>query len=201
MYVRDLSNESFYNSLRRINRALKIRWRGGLFGFFKVFAHGSGRNTTIGASPKIINSRGILLGHNVGFGDLCRLECHYPDSNTVVSDVKIIIGDNTSFGDFFHIGAINSIHIGKNVLGGSKILIIDHDHGKCGTHLIREVNIAPRERELVSKGTIVIGDNVWIGEGAIILAGTTIGSGAVIAANSIVKGDVLPNKVYFNKTR
>lgn len=199
MYVRDFSNESFYNSFRRISRALKIRLRGFIFNFFNVFAYGSGKKTTIGYRPKIINSKGILLGYNVGFGDLCRLECHYPNKDNL--DPKIMIGDNTSFGDFFHIGAINKIRIGKNVLGGSKVLIIDHDHGKCGIELIQQVNIAPKDRELVSKGEILIGDNVWIGEGVIILADTKIGNGAVIAANSIVKGEVLPNTVYFNKKK
>ena len=37
---------------------------------------------------------------------------------------------------------------------------------------------------------ITIGNNVWIGAGAIILAGTTIGDNTVIGAGSVVKGDI-----------
>ena len=37
---------------------------------------------------------------------------------------------------------------------------------------------------------VKIGDKVWIGTGAIILAGVTIGDGAVIAAGSLVNKDV-----------
>jgi acetyltransferase-like isoleucine patch superfamily enzyme len=37
---------------------------------------------------------------------------------------------------------------------------------------------------------IVIGNEVWIGRGAIILAGVTIGDGATVGANAVVNRDV-----------
>jgi acetyltransferase-like isoleucine patch superfamily enzyme len=37
-----------------------------------------------------------------------------------------------------------------------------------------------------------IGDGVWVGSGATILAGVTVGDGAVIAAASVVTKDVPP---------
>ena len=37
---------------------------------------------------------------------------------------------------------------------------------------------------------VVIGDDVWIGGGAIILAGVTIGKGAIIAGGAVVNKDV-----------
>lgn len=43
-----------------------------------------------------------------------------------------------------------------------------------------------------SKGPIIVNDDVWIGEGAIIMSGVTIGQGAVIAAGSVVTKDVEP---------
>lgn len=48
------------------------------------------------------------------------------------------------------------------------------------------------EREAVSKGDIVIKDDVWIGYGAIILSGVTVGQGAVIGAGSVVTKDIPP---------
>ena len=44
-----------------------------------------------------------------------------------------------------------------------------------------------------------IGNDVWIGAGAVILRGTTIGDKAVIGAGSIVKGDVPAGCVYYQK--
>ncbi len=43
-----------------------------------------------------------------------------------------------------------------------------------------------------NKGDIVIGNDVWIGYGAIILSGVTIGDGAIIASRAVVTEDVLP---------
>ena len=46
--------------------------------------------------------------------------------------------------------------------------------------------------EAVTKGDITVGDDVWIGQHAIVLSGVTIGQGAVIAAGSVVSKDVPP---------
>lgn len=49
--------------------------------------------------------------------------------------------------------------------------------------------------ESYSKGPILIGDDVWIGHGALILSGVEIGQGAVVAAGSVVTKDVPPYAV------
>lgn len=46
--------------------------------------------------------------------------------------------------------------------------------------------------EAVSKGDIIVGDDVWVGYGATILSGVHIGQGAVIAAGAVVNKDVPP---------
>jgi len=43
-----------------------------------------------------------------------------------------------------------------------------------------------------TKGSVFIGNDVWIGTGAVIMSGVTIGDGAVIAAYSVVAKDVPP---------
>ena len=43
-----------------------------------------------------------------------------------------------------------------------------------------------------NKGDITIGNDVWIGYEAIILAGVTIGDGAIIGARAVVTKDVAP---------
>lgn len=43
-----------------------------------------------------------------------------------------------------------------------------------------------------TRGDIVIGNDVWVGRGAMILSGVTIGDGAVIAARAVIARDVEP---------
>jgi carbonic anhydrase/acetyltransferase-like protein (isoleucine patch superfamily) len=45
---------------------------------------------------------------------------------------------------------------------------------------------------LRTKGSIVVGNDVWVGTRAIILSGVTIGDGAIVAAGSVVTKDVPP---------
>ena len=47
----------------------------------------------------------------------------------------------------------------------------------------------------VSRGNVVIGNDVWIGHGVIIMPGLTVGDGAVVGAGAVVTGDVEPYSV------
>ena len=44
----------------------------------------------------------------------------------------------------------------------------------------------------ISKGDVIIGNDVWIGHNSRILSGVTIGDGAVVGANSVVAKDIPP---------
>lgn len=91
------------------------------------------------------------------------------------------IGDNVFINSNCHIGCINKIVIGNSVMIGSGVLITDHQHGT-----LADSDIPVADRELVSKGAVVIEDNVWIGEHVCILSGVTIGEGSIIGANAVV---------------
>ena len=53
----------------------------------------------------------------------------------------------------------------------------------------------PAASDLPYKGDTVIGNDVWIGQNAVILPGVHIGDGAIIGANSVVGSDVEPYTV------
>ena len=57
------------------------------------------------------------------------------------------------------------------------------------------VEPTPRRDKLEGARPIVIGDNVWIGGGAIVLPGVTIGDNSVIGAGAVVTRDVPANVV------
>lgn len=104
----------------------------------------------------------------------------------------LTIGDNCCFGEFNHITCANKIIIGNNLLTGRWVTITDNSHGLTDW---KNLQLPPTKRPITSKGAVVIGDNVWIGDKATILPNVTIGDGAVIAANSVVTKEVPPYSV------
>ncbi|MDO5447908.1 MAG: acyltransferase [Prevotellaceae bacterium] len=101
----------------------------------------------------------------------------------------IYIGANCNIGPFSHITACRGITIGDNLLTGSNVMITDNAHGKSS---FEDLSLPPTERKIYSKGTVTIGNNVWIGSNACIMPGVTIGDGVVVGANSVVTKDVPP---------
>lgn len=105
---------------------------------------------------------------------------------------SIILGRNCRLGEYNQISACNKITIGDGLLTGRFVYIGDNSHGGLS---IEEATIPPAERKLYSKGEIVIGNNVWIGDKATILAGVNIGDNVIVAANAVVTKDVPCNCV------
>lgn len=105
---------------------------------------------------------------------------------------QVIIGNNVSLNSDCHIGCINKIVIGNNVLLASRVYISDHSHGNT---TYEDIQIIPAKRKLVSKGPVIIEDNVWIGQGAAIMPNVVIGKNAIIGANAVVTKNVPPFSV------
>lgn len=139
----------------------------------------------------IVGGKYISIGSNVVLGADLQLTAWDRYGNQRFTP-SIIIGDGVSIGDGAHITAINSIIIGDNVLTGKNILITDNSHGAV---TLDELETAPNKRHLFSKGPVVIGNNVWIGDKASILPGVRIGNGSIIGSNAVVTKDVPDNHV------
>lgn len=86
----------------------------------------------------------------------------------------------------------NKVHIGDGVEFGPNVVVYDHDHefDKSG--------VVGKKFKL---GEVYIGNNCWIGAGAIILRNTHIGDGTVIGAGTVVKGDIPPHSVIYNERK
>lgn len=76
------------------------------------------------------------------------------------------------------------IEIGDNVLVGQQVVIATLNH-----------DLLPDKRANMFPSPVKIGNGVWIGAHATILAGVTVGDGAVIAAGAVVTKDVPANTV------
>ena len=139
----------------------------------------------------ITGERMMSVLNNVYIGEGCSLTAFSSDGKN--SNVKIRIGNDCMIGKDCHITALNGIKIGNGLLTGKSVLISDNSHGNPNNKDL--LDIRPAVRPLHSKAGIVIGDNVWIGEKAVILAGVTIGDGAVIGANSVVTHNIPPYSI------
>lgn len=76
------------------------------------------------------------------------------------------------------------ITIGDGALIGHNVVLATINHDPV-----------PENRGTMHLAPIVLGKNVWIGAGAIILPGVTIGDGAIVAAGAVVTKDVSANTV------
>ena len=155
-------------------------------------AFGGFGNDTVIARPCSLQGGGskhIFIGCHTGIQSHCILGCwvKYRDQSFTPS---ITIGDNCSIGEYNHITACNRITIGNGLLTGHYVYIGDNAHGGLS---IEEANIPPVCRQLISKGEVVIGNNVWIGDKVTILGSVTIGDNVIIGANSVVTHDIPSN--------
>ena len=136
--------------------------------------------------------------------------------NAVIKDPQIEVGDYTIYNDFIadpllfeknNVLYHYPIHREKLIIGkfcsiacGTKFLF------NCANHTLKSLStytfpLFYEEWELEksnittawdNKGNIVIGNDVWIGYEAVIMAGGHIGDGAIIAARAVVTKDVPP---------
>lgn len=136
--------------------------------------------------------------------------------NAVVKDPSIEVGDYTIYNDFvsdpllfeqnnvlYHYPISHErLIIGKfcSIACGAKFLF------NCANHTLKSLSTYTfplfygdwdLEKSDVAtawdnKGDIVIGNDVWIGYEAVIMAGVHIGNGAIIAARAVVTKDVPP---------
>lgn len=173
---------------------VNLRWTNGL-NYYWRFVYSSwlskefSKNTSFcyfEGMVKIKGAKYIKIGEKCKIGKMSVLAAWDKFGNTVFSPT-IQIGNNVNLGEFNHITAINEIRIGNNVLSGRFVTITDNAHGDT---TLRSLSVSPEERPLFSKGRVLIGDNVWIGDKVTILPNVSIGDGVVIGANSVVTRDI-----------
>ncbi|MGW3679858.1 sugar O-acetyltransferase [Streptomyces prasinus] len=81
---------------------------------------------------------------------------------------------------------VAAIVIGEDCQIGPNVQLLTPTH---------PVEPGPRRDKLEAAQPITIGDNVWIGGGAIVLPGVTIGDNSVIGAGAVVTKDVPANVI------
>ena len=132
--------------------------------------------------------RNILIGDYTVIQGNCILGCWEKYGNQSFTP-SLTIGSHCRIGEYNHITACNKVIIGDGLLTGRFVYIGDNSHGGLSA---KEALISPAERELHSKGEVVIGKNVWIGDKATILPNVHIGDNVIVAASAVVTKNI-PN--------
>jgi acetyltransferase-like isoleucine patch superfamily enzyme len=103
---------------------------------------------------------------------------------------RIVIGEGTYLGSRVVLRAGLGFELGKHVTVAANV-VLSSDPGHPLDPIARRAQPAPRE----DLRQLVVGDDVWIAEGATLLGGITVGEGAVIGAHAVVTKDVPPRTV------
>lgn len=135
---------------------------------------------------------------------------------SVITNPNIMVDDYTMYNDFVHdptqfeknnVLYHYSINQDKLIIGkfcsiacGAKFLFnsANHTRNSLSTYpfplFFEEWDLDKKEvaQSWDNKGDIIIGNDVWIGYDAVIMAGVNIADGAIIAARAVVTKDVPP---------
>ena len=146
----------------------------------------------MGTSPLILGVKYLhVSGKNISVGDFATFitspdaHVHITTWNADKHDGKIEAGRVCLFSPGVRISAATSIKIGDSCMFANGAYISDSDwHG-----------IYDRALPVGKSLEVVLEDNVWIGDSAIVNKGVRIGKNSIVGAGSVVVKDVPPNVV------
>ncbi len=177
----------------------------GALGFFlrRMFYRGlfleCGRTPIFGKGTSIRHPRSISLGHRVAIDENVLLDSGGPaDCRLKIGDDVIVsrgcvlqaktgsltIGEKSDMGCYTVISSVSGIHIGAHVL------IAAHCYIGGAQYQTEKLDVPMMQQGIVVQDPVIIGDDVWLGAGSIVLNGIRIGKGAIVGAGAVVTSDL-----------
>ncbi len=179
-----------HRPLYYLDRSIRSAWNSAFRAIWTVPVF-KARCQSVGSGLRLPDGMPLIVGDH--------LRIHLGDAVTIgrstigagnVNDAPVLrIGSHTALGYGTVISVSEEVTIGDFCMFGANCLVMDSDD-----HPIEPE--ARLMRKPVPHGRIKpvrIGNNVWLGAGAVVLKGVTIGDGAVIAAHAVVTKSVEPN--------
>jgi len=151
------------------------------------------RNLTVGAKCKLhdnvyidaLSNDGVVFGDDIVIGRGSRIEC---TGGLQYVGKGVRIGSRSTFGNDCFFGAAGGIEIGEDVVAGQYIRFHSENHN------FDDLETLIKEQGVSHKG-IKIGNNCWIGSGAVFLDGAEIEEGCVVGANAVVSKKFRKNSI------
>jgi acetyltransferase-like isoleucine patch superfamily enzyme len=143
-----------------------------------------GRNVYIGDDTYLsaLSTGGVRIGDHVRIREQGWIQATGTLDNP---GVGLTIGDGTYIGPRAVFGAGGGLTIGRHVTMGAAVHLLAENHA------FRDADRSIEVQGVTRQG-IVVEDDVWIGNAAIVLDGVRVGRGAVVGAGAVVTRDVPP---------
>ncbi len=160
-----------------------------------------GRKPALGRDVALRHPKRISLGDGVVIDDGCCFDANSGEPIAIQVGSRSMFGRATRLssklgkiriGDDCGFGAGITIHsaVGGSVSIGNKCIVAGHAYIGGGQYHTERVDIPIVDQGHVEGLHLVIGDNVWIGAGAVVVNGVRVGRDAIIAAGAVVTKDV-----------
>jgi acetyltransferase-like isoleucine patch superfamily enzyme len=177
---------------------------GGLGYVLRKWSYGTlfkkaGRGIIFGKGIAIRHPGRISLGHRVAIDDYSMIDASgVGDKGIVLCDDVIVsrgcviqgktgsvtIEEKTDIGCNTIISSVTGVFLGKSVLIAGNCYI-------GGARYISErIDLTMMDQGIYSEGPVVIGDDVWLGAGVLVLDGVRIGKGCIVGAGAVVTKDL-----------
>lgn len=136
--------------------------------------------------------RNVSINGNVNVAEHCLIQGGVKiiaESGFTLGKYSVMNGPNTNV-----YAALNNVEIGSFCSVAANVTFQEFTHytDRITTHLILKHIFKQSNKDIFSKGSIVVGNDVWIGANTTVLSGITIGNGAIIGSNSLVNKDIPP---------
>ncbi len=143
----------------------------------------------------VIPSGKCIIGNNFTMNNGLRFNpIGYPQPCMIVvaKDAILTIGKNVGISQT-SIVCHHSISIGDNVKMGGGVKVYDTDFHSLNPEVRRNYSLDMMSKKVAP---VVIGNNVFIGAGSIILKGVNIGENSVVGAGSVVTKSIPANQIW-----
>ena len=163
---------------------LKFFWYEPLF---RSQCRSVGGNFHMEKLPYLNGTGNIVIGNNVRLSGKSQIGFN----NRLTERPEFVVGDDTFIGHGCSFAVAGSVRIGSHCLLAGGVTVADNDgHPLEADRRRRREPVSPEQVK-----PVVIGDDVWLGRGAMVLKGVTINRGAVVGAHALVTRDVPANTV------
>jgi acetyltransferase-like isoleucine patch superfamily enzyme len=164
--------------------------------FFPGLFKKIGKGVIFGKNMTIRHPLNIEIGNNVVFDDNTVIDAKGEKNKGIKLGNNVLIGRNTiisckggdiTIGDFSNIGPNNTLISESSLKIGKYVFTAGHSYIIAGgNHSFENKDIPIWFQPSVSKGGIVIEDDIWIGASSTVLDGVKIKKGSIIGAGSLV---------------